>query len=138
MNEFIFSDDELLVLLKPYQQKILLPLINSVGEEEAAKIWLSPDIENQSVSFGGGENQQNPYFDRLIQEIRKLICGDETYKEDREKIIEKANTSALIVVSGISALMGDVFGVTPTLLMPVVIMILSMISKVGINAWCTV
>lgn len=138
MNEFIFSDDELLVLLKPYQQKILLPLINSVGEEEAAKIWLLPDIENQSVSFGGGENQQDPYFDRLIQEIRKLICGDETYKEDREKIIEKANTSALIVVSGISGLMGDVFGVAPALLTPVVIIILSMISKVGINAWCTV
>lgn len=138
MNEFIFSDDELLVLLKPYQQKILLPLIDSVGEEEAAKIWLSPDMEKQLVSFGGGENQQDPYFDRLIKEIRKLICGDEIYQEDRERIIEKANTSAFFVVSTISALMGDVFGVAPALLTPVVILILKMISKVGINAWCVV
>lgn len=138
MNEFIFSDKELLELLKPYQQKTLLPLIESVGEEEAAKIWLSPESGSQSSSFGGGENQPDPYFDRLIEEIRKLICGDENYQEDREKIIEKANTSALFVVATISALMGDVFGVTPALLTPVVILILKMISKVGTNAWCAV
>lgn len=138
MNEFIFSNDELLSLLKPYQQKILLPLIASVGEEEAAKIWLSPESGNQVVSFGGNENQPDPYFDRLTKEMRKLICGDESYQEDRAKIIEKANTSAFFAVSTISALMGDVFGVTPALLTPVVILILTMISKVGINAWCTV
>ena len=137
MNKFIFSDDELLSLLKPYQQKILIPLIDSVGEEEAAKIWLSPENGSPSASFGGGESQPDPYFDRLIKEIRKLICGDECYKEDREKIIE-ANTSAIFVVGIISASMGDIFGVAPALLTPVVILILNMISKVGINAWCAV
>ena len=138
MNEFIFSDKELLELLKPYQQKTLLPLIESVGEEEAAKIWSSPESGSQSSCFGGGENQSDPYFDRLIEEIRKLICGDEKYQEDREKILEKTNTSAIFVVGIISAAMGDVFGVTPALLTPVVILILKMISKVGTNAWCAV
>ncbi|MHA3105488.1 hypothetical protein [Acinetobacter sp. ANC 3791] len=138
MNEFIFSDDELIGLLKPYQQKILLPLIASVGEEEAAKIWLSPESTNQFVRFGGGENQPDPYFDRLVKEIRKLICGDESYQEYREKIIEKANASAFVVVASISGLMGDIFGIAPAILTPVVILILKMISKVGINAWCAI
>lgn len=154
MNDFVFSDSELLSLLKPYQQRTLLPLIDSVGEEEAAKIWLSPSSDDQVANFGGGGNQPDLlppeienqsansedkpalYYDKLVKEIKKLICGDEKYQEYREKTLEHASTSALVAVTFISATMGDIFGVAPALLTPVVILILKAVSKVGINAWC--
>jgi len=138
MNEFNFDGDELISLLKPYQRKILVPLIESVGEEEAAKIWLSTNNNDQFSKFGGTEGSKDPYFDRLVAEIRKLICGDESYKEFRDKLIENAHTSSLYVVGAIAGVMGDVFGITSALITPVVILILKTISKVGVNAWCQV
>jgi len=138
MDDFIFQEDELIGLLKPFQKEILIPLINSVGEEEAARIWLAPKVPTEMTKFGGSSSNPAPYFDRVISEIRMFICGDDKYKSEREKLIGGVQKSATTTVTAISFAVGDVFGVAPALLTPVVIMILNMIGKVGINAWCAV
>ena len=138
MNDFIFQDDELIGLLKPFQKEILLPLINSVGEEEAARIWLAPKLANEMKNFGGVQSNPAPFFDRVLSEIRMFICGDEKYKSEREKLIGGINKSASTTVSAISLAVGDVFGIAPALLTPIVIMILKMIGKIGVNAWCAI
>ncbi len=138
MNDFIFQDDELIGLLKPFQKEILLPLINSVGEEEAARIWLAPKLSNEMKNFGGVQSNPAPFFDRVLSEIRMFICGDEKYKSEREKLIGGINKSASTTVSAISLAVGDVFGIAPALLTPIVIMILKMIGKIGVNAWCAI
>lgn len=137
MNNFIFSDDELISLLKPFQKEVLLPLIDSVGEEEAARIWLAPKT-TEMKDFGGTSSDPAPYFDRVISEIRKFICGDEKYNSEREKLTSGINKSATTTVAAISLAVGDVFGIAPALLTPIVVMILKMIGKIGVNAWCSV
>lgn len=137
MNDFIFSDNELIGLLKPFQKEVLLPLINSVGEEEAAKIWLAPKTVEMR-NFGGTSSDPSPYFDRIISEIRKFICGDEKYKSEREKLTSGINKSASTTVTAISLAVGDFLGIASALLTPIVIMILKMIGKIGVNAWCSV
>lgn len=71
---------------KQYQKSSLEKLIAEFGEEEAAKRWLSSYGPSNIVHFGGEKNN-TPFFDRFNDEFRKFICGDESYKKEREQLL---------------------------------------------------
>lgn len=137
MEEFIFDENELSDLLLPYQKNIFDTLIEKYGEEGAIKIWLSPN-NSQIVMFGGDSNESHTYYDKVTDEIRKFICGDDKYADEREKIRLYTERTAKYVVITLAAILGDLFGTASAILVPVIVIILKSISKIGLNAWCAV
>jgi hypothetical protein len=128
---------ELLTALKPYQASAISKLIEKHGEEEAAKLWLSANGPTDTQKFGGsGTRDTKPFWDKFQEELRLVICSDEKYKEDREKLLSQAKPAAGYVVHGITALVATTLGLAPALLVPAVAIMLNVIGKVGVNAWC--
>jgi ABC-type phosphate transport system substrate-binding protein len=129
------SLDEWLSTLKPYQSASISQMVAAAGEEEAAKNWLSANGPSSTVGFGGTSNPE-PFYERFIEEFRKLICGDEAYEEIRVQLGAESAVAKTIYVSLISTALGATLGYTATLLAPAVAIILHLIGKMSINAWC--
>lgn len=129
--------DELLTSLKPYQASAISQLIDKHGEEEAARLWLSANGPTDTQKFGGtGPLDSKPFWDKFNEELRLFICGDKKYKAERAKLLSEAKPASVVLVSGISGLLGSTLGFAPSLLVPAVAMMLYVIGKVGVNAWC--
>lgn len=129
--------NELLAALKPYQSGVISQLVEKHGEEEAAKLWLSANGPTDTQKFGGaGPFDSDPFWKKFNEELRLFICGDKKYQKERDKLLSEAKPASLVLVSGISGLLGSTLGFAPSLLAPAVAMILYVIGKVGVNAWC--
>jgi len=127
--------DEWLSTLKPYQSSSISQMVADAGEEEAAKNWLSANGPSSTVGFGGTSNPE-PFYERFMEEFRKLICGDEAYEEIRAQLGGESPVVKAIYVSVISAALGAALGYTATLLAPAVAILLHLIGKMSVNAWC--
>lgn len=129
--------DELLKALKPYQVGSISELLSKHGEEEVARLWLSANGPTDTQKFGGsGPLDSKPFWNKFNEELRLFICGDKKYKKERDKLLSEGKPVSLLLVSGISGLLGSTLGFAPSLLAPAVAMMLCVIGKVGVNAWC--
>ncbi len=128
---------ELLAALKPYQAVAVSQLIKKHSEEEAAKLWLSACGPTDTKKFGGaGSPESKPFWNKFNEELHLFICGDKKYKEERDKLLSETKPASIVLVSGISGLLGSTLGFAPSLLAPAVAMMCYVIGKVGVNAWC--
>ena len=133
----LYELDELLAALKPYQTSSISQLLEKHGEEEAAKLWLSANGPTDTQKFGGsGPLDSKPFWNKFNEELRLFICGNKKYDKERRKLLSQAKPASLVLVSGISGLLGSTLGFAPSLLAPPVAMMLYVIGKVGVNAWC--
>ena len=128
--------EEWLSALKPYQSNSIAKLVENLGEEEAAKQWLSANGPSSTVAFGGASNPE-PFFDRFMEEFKKFICGDEAYEEFREQLGAESPVLKTIYVSVISTAIGATLGYTATLLAPAVAILLHLVGTMGVKAWCS-
>jgi hypothetical protein len=129
--------DEWLSGLKKYQKDSVVILIQQFGEEEAISKWLSAQGPKDNVPFGGIQNQDTkPFLERFKTEFKKFVCNHPDYQEDRKKLSLEAPIVTAIYISVISAAIGAVLGFAATLLAPAVAIMLSVIGKMGINAYC--
>jgi hypothetical protein len=127
--------EEWLSTLKPYQIGSISQMVADSGEEDAAKNWLSANGPSSTVGFGGISNPE-PFYERFMEEFRKLICGDEAYAEIRAQLGAESPVVKTIYVSVISTALGATLGYTATLLAPAVAILLHLIGKMSVNAWC--
>jgi hypothetical protein len=129
--------NELLAVLKPYQVNVISELVQKHGEEEAAKLWLSARGPSDTQKFGGpGSQDPTPFWNKFNDELRLFICGDKKYKKEREKLFAEGKPASLVIVSVISGFLGSTLGFAPSLVTPVVAIMLHLIGKIGVNAWC--
>ncbi len=123
--------------LKPYQISTIKSLVNNYGEEEAINKWLLARGPLQTATFGGDPiAKDSSYSERFKKELAKFICGHPDYDSLRENIKSKGDTVNKFTIPLISAAIGDQMGLTQGLLVPVVAVALSTISKISINAYC--
>lgn len=77
-------------ILKPYQRNTIKALLdqNDNDEEKVAQIWLSSGGPINTATFGGlpSSASNKNYFQCLKDELNKLICGDDTYVEEKVTI----------------------------------------------------
>jgi len=143
MEEFnhIFDIDpeEWVNVLPEYQKNIITELLNMHDPEEAASSWLEATIDNNSP-FGGEKIQnERKFFDIVKKEIQKLLCGSPEYKTERkelESLIKGENKSAIISV--LSAAIGVKIGLAAVFLAPAIVVVLMIISKITLKAWCEI
>ncbi len=121
--------------LKQYQRSSLSTLIEKHGEEEAAKLWLGANGPKDTQKFGG-QGDIKPFWDRFMAELRLFICGDKRYSKERKELLQQAKGATALLVSVISGAIGASLGFSASLLAPAVALMLHVVGKVGINAWC--
>ena len=127
--------DEWLAELKPYQQKTMRELLQSVSEEEAAMRWVSAQGPSNIVAFGGAQDAK-PFWDRFKAEFRRFLCDDEAYVEDKKALSGHATATKTLLISSLSAAIGASIGQAATLLAPAVTVMLFLAAKMGRNAFC--
>lgn len=122
--------------LKPYQRQIITQLIDLYGEEEAIDKWLLANGPSATVKFGGDGIQQS-FKDSFKGEVNKFICGHPDYKKERDELGQHGEVTKTALVSAIASAVGSQIGVAATVLVPIVVLMLYTIGKMGINAYCT-
>ncbi|KAA0956137.1 hypothetical protein FQ085_14940 [Planococcus sp. ANT_H30] len=126
----------LINVLPVYQRKIIQELLEQgKSNEEIAEIWLEANGPANTFPFGT-ENKKNAFFEKLKIEVEDFICNDEKYIEERKQVIEKYKSSELVGVTTLTACIAPVIGTAPSLILPVVVLILDTVLKMGVNAWC--
>ncbi len=134
------SLDKWLYILKPYQRKTIKALLdkNDNDEEKVAQIWLSSVGPINTATFGGVSSASNKnYYQCLKDELNKLICGDDTYVEEKKQILEKGNLINVCASSQIAVFLSPVIGLSVPILTPAIVLMLHVISKVSVNAYCS-
>lgn len=139
INLFFEKDEsEWLDALPKYQKDLVSELLATKSHEEAALAWLEASVDNTSP-FTGQPQPQKKYFTFLKEEIHKLLCGNPVYADERNQLVQLAQSpqNKTAVVSVISALIGAKVGLAATFVAPAIVIILMMIGKTSLNAWCS-
>jgi hypothetical protein len=100
-----------------------------------ALTWLTKAGPDNTFPFGG-ESVQEGFYQRIKEELHKLICGDPSYEKLRKQIAGQLKQHKGKVVGMIAAAVGAIIGLAAVALVPVVAIILSIVAEVGVNAWC--
>ena len=140
--EEIYTLEEALASLNAEQAQELAAMVDKYGEEEAASHWLDEVAAKQLpiTPYSGniaGENEEPKSFSaRVKEQLDRLICGAPEYEEERKKILEKGSFFTLSAASIAAAWLGGMFGITAGAIAPGIVLILRVVGKVGINAYC--
>jgi hypothetical protein len=110
-------------------------LTEGMSLEDIGQNWLSRVGPENTFPFGAGSASHN-FFGRVMDEIRKFVCGDPSYKDLRKKIENLTKKHKTEVVGAIAAGIGAVVGLSAVVLVPVVGIALAIICKIGVNAYC--
>lgn len=86
-----------------------------------------PDVENFTPP---------DYWQRLVDEIRVLLCTEEKRYEKVRDRISQAKPAANAVVSMVAAAIGAHIGIEQAILVPFVALGLAVVSRVSLEAWC--
>lgn len=106
------------------------------SEEEVGELWLSITGSNNTLGFGVGGQIQN-FYKNVKAEFVSFICGDEKYNEEREKAIQIWNTHGKMgLVSMVAAVVAANIGLAFAAVVPVIALLFSLASKIGLNAFC--
>ncbi|WP_286751528.1 hypothetical protein [Pseudomonas sp. UBA2522] len=136
---FVFGSEEILDSLRPYQKALVSELLANHDEVTAAKIWLSSTGPLDLRRFGGAQDSGGEaFYTRFQAEFRAFICGGEKYKGERESLVNIAKPAANYVVTAISAAIAVKLGIASGLIFPAVALLLKVVGKLGLNAWCEV
>ncbi|VDR26499.1 Uncharacterised protein [Raoultella terrigena] len=135
-----YSEAEWLSTLKPYQSSSIEILLEKDNEEAVVDIWLSSEGATLRSPFGGSR-RDDPYVKRFIEkfkkEFRDFICGGEKYEGERESISGFQGDAKTYIVSIMSSSLAVVLGSSAAYLAPVIVVMLIAVSKMGVNAWCS-
>ena len=132
--------DEWYTCLKPYQKNMIEQLVSKHGEEKAAEEWFIARGPVQTVTFGGTQAnaaEATKYWTRLKDEFDKLICGHPDYEKEQKKILTAGKAIGLSSVTALANWLSSVIGMSPSILVPTVVLILHTTSKMGVNAYCS-
>lgn len=138
-----FKDDESqwLNTLPKYQKDILSELLveNSNDYDTAALAWLEASVDNTSP-FSGEPKEDKKYFESLKDEVHKLLCGNPDYSADRDELAQlvRSEGSKSSVVAFISGIIGAKIGLAAAFVSPAIVIVLMMITKTSLNAWCAI
>lgn len=132
------SPERWIDMLPSYQRSTIKALLaRGLSEEDAAQAWLNPRLTTTIAGYGGG-GSNNTYFEAIKNEFRKLTCGDKKYENERTELHLQVKSGEVEVISAISACLEPTVGVSASMILPVVALLLYKAAKIGISAWCAV
>jgi hypothetical protein len=133
------SLDEWYKCLKPYQSSIIRQLVDNLGEEKAAEEWITAMGPLQTATFGGDPSSkvdQKSYWNRLKEEFDKFICGHSAYENEHEKFLSTGKLLGTGAVTSIATWLSPSVGLSPTILVPAILLLLHTTAKISVRAYC--
>ncbi|WP_233966182.1 hypothetical protein [Pectobacterium polaris] len=136
----IDTEENWLSVLKPYQRGPISKFIEENGEDKAIELWLSSSGISNTSPFGGivtGRDTNN-FSTRFKEEFKKFICGDEKYDQDRKGFAVAGGEAKAYIVGAISSALAAPLGVTASFLVPAIVLMIIVVMKIGVNAYCQI
>ena len=105
-----------------------------VSDEDIARTWLT-SMGPEGVSPLGSRDKA-AFFDAFKKEFHGFVCGDRKYEKDRTRLIKEFSGSQVMAVAAISSAIAPAIGAAAPLLVPPTAMMIIVVAKLGLNAWC--
>ncbi|MER9052355.1 hypothetical protein NKH89_35240 [Mesorhizobium sp. M0923] len=123
--------------LKAYQAEPILKMESEGSDlEEIALRLLSKTGSENTAPFGTGDAPKN-YYEALKAEFKEFMCGGDRYETLRKEIAKQWDKGKLHVMMTISAAIATYLGLGPAIVLPIVAILLTVVAKMGRNAWCS-
>ena len=127
--------NEWLEELKPYQANSIKQLALNNEIEEVAKIWITTQGNDSTIPFGAVQDT-SPFWNNFKDEFKKFICDDNSYSEEKKLLKKENKQMKTILISTISSSIGATIGFSGAILAPAIVIMLSTVGTMGINAYC--
>jgi hypothetical protein len=138
MDELDFascSPESWLDAIPPYLAPTISELLTSNPPEGVAEILLSKGgAENNSIL--GSHPVGSGLYQNVLRELTNLICGDNEYSAIRNEAAKVWNDRKSTIVAVFAGAIGAKIGLAAAAIAPSVALLLSMVTKIGVNAWC--
>lgn len=131
----IYSYEELLDNLEEYQKEIIVELLKNNNEDQAIDIWINACGPINNVNFGGVQ-EKNPLLKNFKIEFCKLLSGYPEYEEQTKELKLYIGLGKDALISGLTLALAPKLGASAIILVPIVVLALIAISKVGVRAYC--
>ena len=128
-----YTTEELVEVLEPFQQVLILDLLSQYSEEEALQIWLTVSGPEHTATFGGSGFKD--YFKNFKYEFDNLILGEGKYKDCLKELNEYATISKFFIVAFLSTKLSESMGVAAGVVAPLIVLSLGIVGKIGLNAY---
>lgn len=126
--------------LKKYQSSSVRRFLDIGSEEKALELWLTASGPS-SVSQFGGDNSKVPgrkaFVEQFKIEFKAFLCGSDKYAAEREELGALTGDVKTYLVGVISSAIAVSLGSTSAFIAPAVVIMLIAVSKMGVNAWCS-
>src|SRR5438552_3274804 len=108
----LFSEhDDWLQALPSYQRDSIQALLPAGRTpEETAQLWLTTPGPSNTFPYRG-DRFASVFYDKLLEEIEKLICDDPKYTEDRKRILQQAGATKTVILTVIATVIAPHIGV---------------------------
>jgi hypothetical protein len=130
------NPDDWLSALPVYQQRGIEALLSGRAPEQAAMMWLTQAGPADTAPFGGLRTGASLLYKNVLVEIRKLLCGDNEYLEERKDVQAAIGTSKVALIATLAAAIGPHLGAAAVFIAPVVAIVLSVVAKAGAVTVC--
>ncbi|MGA1807564.1 MULTISPECIES: hypothetical protein [Sphingobium] len=123
-------------LPKSQSESIEQLVASGKSEEEVGELWLSRTGSNNTLGFGVGGPIQS-FYANVKKEFVAFVCGDEKYNDERAQAVQIWNGQGKVgLVSMVAAVVASTVGLAAAAVVPVIALLFSLASKIGLNAFC--
>ena len=123
--------------LPGYQRGPIEQLLAASGPVDVAVTWLSTTGPKDTAPYGGVRAGASRFYDNLLAEMQKLICGtDAVYDEERKQLKAATSGGKLLVVGAISTAIAPHVGAAAAVLGPAIALTLGVIGRAGQASIC--
>jgi hypothetical protein len=131
------SMDEWLGGLPEYQHQSIAALLGDHDAIDVATIWLENSGPKDTAPFGGVRTAANHFYDNILRELQKALCGGDEYATDRKELAEATKGGGkLLLVGTLSAMIAPHVGAAAAVIGPAVAITLGIIANAGKATAC--
>lgn len=128
---------EWLEVLPEYQRQSIATLLIDYDPVQVATIWLANSGPRDTAPFGGVRTAANNFYDKILQELQKALCGSSDYEAEREEISAATKGGGkLLLVSTLSTAIAPHVGAAAAVIAPAVTLTLAIVVKAGNATAC--
>lgn len=122
--------------LPTYQRSLINQMLETQDPAEVAIAWLTSTGPKDTAPFGGVRAGATLFYENLLAEVQKLLCGGDGYEQEREQLKNAGAWTNMLIVGFVSTSIAPHVGAAAIVLGPVVAIILALLSKSGKATIC--
>jgi hypothetical protein len=125
-----------LAALPNYQRELLDDMLAHKEPTDVALLWLSTTGPRDTAPFGGARVGAALFYEKLLEQIQVLVCGEQGYDDERAQLLRDARAGRSAIVACIASSVAPAVGAAPVVIAPPVAIILAILVAAGTNTLC--